>query len=60
LSPDDPELFYNQGVALEGLERLGEALASYDRAIDLNGNYAEAHNNRGLVLKKLGRLAEAL
>jgi hypothetical protein len=35
-------------------------LASFDRAIALNPNYAEAHNNRGHQLRALGRLDEAL
>ena len=38
------------------LKRFDEALASYDKAIALKPDYAEAFNNRGNVLKELKRL----
>ena len=50
----------NRGVALKALGRLDEALASYDKALALRPDYAEAFNNRGVALKALGRLDEAL
>ncbi len=37
-----------------------EALESYDRAIALKPDYAQAHNNRGVALADLRRFAEAL
>ena len=37
-----------------------KALASYDRAIALRPDYADAHNNRGQVLRELMRYDEAL
>ena len=37
-----------------------EALASYDRAIELEPNNTDAYSNRGLTLHKLNRLNEAL
>ena len=42
------------------LKRPAEALASYDRAIALKPDYAEAHNNRGNALRDLKRPEEAL
>ena len=39
---------------------MDEALTSYDRAIELRCDYAEAYYNRGNVLKELKRLDEAL
>jgi tetratricopeptide (TPR) repeat protein len=45
---------------LKELKRLDEALTSYDRAIELKSDYAEAYSNRGIVLKELKRLDEAL
>jgi Tfp pilus assembly protein PilF len=45
---------------LQELKRLDEALASFDRAIALKPDYAEAFYNRGNVLQKLKRLSEAL
>jgi predicted O-linked N-acetylglucosamine transferase (SPINDLY family) len=37
-----------------------EAIASYDRALALRPNYAEAHYNRGSAFKELGRNVDAL
>ena len=41
-------------------KRYDEALASYDKAIALKPDYANAHFNRATTLKKLTRLDEAL
>src|SRR5262245_26425592 len=41
-------------------ELYDEALAAYDRILALEPNVAEIHNNRGLVLARLGRHGEAL
>jgi tetratricopeptide (TPR) repeat protein len=45
---------------LQDLDRLDEALASCDRAIELRPTYAEAWSNRGIILLALGRLAESI
>lgn len=50
----------NLGLVLKAQRRLNEALASFDRASQLNPDFAEAFNNRGNVLINLGRLPEAL
>jgi tetratricopeptide (TPR) repeat protein len=42
------------------LDRLEEALASYDKAIEFKLDYAEAFYNRGIVFNELNRLDEAL
>ena len=47
------------GGAPGDLMRPQEALASYDKAIALNPDYAEAHDNRGMLLFELGRMNEA-
>ena len=47
-------------MRFKDLKRLDEALASYDKAIALKPDYAEAYNNRGNALKDLKRLDEAL
>ncbi|HET9949729.1 MAG TPA: tetratricopeptide repeat protein, partial [Longimicrobiales bacterium] len=41
------------------LGRLDEALEHFDAALAQNPSYAEAHLNRGIVLKDLGRAEEA-
>jgi Tfp pilus assembly protein PilF len=42
------------------LNRLAEAVESYDKALALKPDYVEALNNRGIVLMELKRPAEAL
>jgi predicted O-linked N-acetylglucosamine transferase (SPINDLY family) len=60
LDPAQPTAHFNRGIALKGLERPTEALASYQRAIELKPDYAEGYNNLGNVLKELDRLDDAL
>jgi hypothetical protein len=50
----------NLGVTLQEQKRLREALASFDRAVQLDPGYAEAHGNRGATLWYLKRLEEAV
>jgi tetratricopeptide (TPR) repeat protein len=47
------------GVSLSLLGRADEALAQFERALDLNPRYLEALIHQGLVLAELGRRAEA-
>ena len=47
------------GAALRGQGKLQEAVQAYDKAIQLNPDYAQAHYNLGVTLKELGRLEEA-
>jgi protein O-GlcNAc transferase len=44
----------------KSLKRYEEALTSYDRAIAIKPDYAEAYYNRGNALQELKRLEEAL
>ena len=37
-----------------------EALASFDRALEIRPNYAEALNNRGVALRTQGKIDEAV
>ncbi len=48
------------GLALQSLRRVDEALESYDRALAIEPDNAEALNNRGLLLHELQRFDEAL
>ena len=45
---------------MQELKRLEEALSSYNKAISINVDFADAYYNRGNVLHKLKRLEEAL
>jgi tetratricopeptide (TPR) repeat protein len=61
---DDPavaaKLLLKRGLVLSYLRRFFEALVSYDRALSLAPDDAEAHMNRGVVLLALGRFVAAL
>src|SRR5579884_1789726 len=57
--PRSPDVLINYGLTLNALNRLDEALASFDAAIAIKPD-AAAYNNRGSVLNKLGRLEEAI
>jgi len=48
------------GKVEEILKRLDEAMASCNKALTINPDFAEAHNNLGNALKELGRLDEAV
>ena len=47
-------------ITLRELKRFEEALVSYDRALTVRPDFAEALSNRGLILHELKRFEEAL
>jgi len=51
---------FNQGVALDHLERLGEAQASYEQCLELDPTLADAHYNLARVREQLGDKRGAL
>lgn len=57
LTVDD---YYNQGVFYDNLSQYTEAIASYDKALEINPNYSEAWNNRGTALSGLGNYTDAV
>src|SRR5262249_2099305 len=60
LEPNYATAYNNRGRALQTLGLLGEALASYDKAIQLRPNLAEIYDRRAYVLLMLKRHEEAL
>jgi tetratricopeptide (TPR) repeat protein len=50
----------NLGAALEKLGKAGEALEQFSQAVQINGNYPEAHCNLGRMLAQFGRRDEAV
>jgi tetratricopeptide (TPR) repeat protein len=58
--PNSAEVHGNRGVLQQLLKRYPEALASYEKAIELKLDYANAHFNRAFILKLLNRYDEAL
>jgi len=59
-NPRAAEAAYNRGVANLRLNRLDEALADFNKTIELTPKDPDAWNNRGLVYIRLGRTQEAL
>jgi tetratricopeptide (TPR) repeat protein len=60
INPGNGAAYCDLGSALKQLNQLPGALASYDRAIALDGALADAYSNRGTVLCELHRFEEAL
>jgi len=60
----DKSPWYSEAYTLLGncqdcLGRLEDAIASYDKALQIDAGHAEAWFNKGMSLKKLGRTKEA-
>jgi tetratricopeptide (TPR) repeat protein len=51
---------FELGCLHHDMGRFDEALASYDRALELRQDLAPIHNNKGNILKLLGRFPEAV
>jgi tetratricopeptide (TPR) repeat protein len=60
IDPDQPSYWHNLGLTQFQLNRLGDAERSLRKAIELNGNYGDAHFNLALVLDRQGRFRDAL
>lgn len=57
MTPDNTYAWVNRGSALRYLDRCDEAIASFDRAIELDPQLAEAHWNKGLLCLSIGDFA---
>jgi len=53
-------LFYQQGLLLTSAKRYSEAIASYDKAIEIKPDYHLAWYNRGYALDDLERYSEVI
>jgi tetratricopeptide (TPR) repeat protein len=58
--PDVALIHFNRAVALDHLERLKEAQASYERSLELDPALADAHYNLGRLREQLGDVRGAL
>ncbi len=60
LNPDQPEWHFNLGLTLEAAERDGEALAAYERAVDLMPGQVDPLLAAGIVANRLGKFEQAI
>ena len=58
--PDEPLLYFNLAVALEDARRFDEALASYERCIQLQPGFADAHYNAARLHEQMGHATRAI
>src|SRR5438552_15169186 len=58
-APGTAQEWNARGIAFRDQGKLLESIDCYRRAIQINENYAPAHNNLGLVLRDLLRLDES-
>jgi tetratricopeptide (TPR) repeat protein len=58
--PASSLIHFNRGVALDHLERLPEAMASYERSLALDQTLADAHYNLGRLQEQMGDQRGAL
>ena len=59
VSPDNPRLYFNMGLAHTGMEDWDRAARDFEKALELNPDYGEAWNNLGQVRQTQGRMQEA-
>ena len=58
--PKDSLLHNITGACYAGLGQLGSAIKCYDKAIDINPDYAKAHFNLGNAYHEQGELDESI
>ena len=58
--PEDPNVHYDLGVALEKKGEINEAISHYRRALEIDPGHAYSHYNLGLALVSKGEGDEAL
>lgn len=54
------EELYNQGMELFAQDKLDEAIAAYQRALEEDANYADALHALAMTYAQLGRLDDAI
>ncbi len=58
--PEDATAYHNRGLTYRDLQQHEQALADFNRAIELNPKYATAYHNRGLTYRDLQQHEQAL
>jgi len=57
---DQTQAHYQRGDELDNMGKYEEAIEEFRKALWLNRNHFESHNNLGFVFSKLGRYWEAI
>jgi tetratricopeptide (TPR) repeat protein len=57
---NEPQAYYNRGLAYFNMKRTEDAIADFSKAILLDNNFEEAYSQRGIALSQLDRPEEAL
>jgi len=57
---DDAYAHYKRGDAYDDIQEYEKAIAEYNKAIELNPNYASAYYNRGCANAEMGQYSEAI
>jgi len=59
-STETPESFYQLGRYYQGQNRYEQAIAAYQKALSIDGKFADAHNGLGVIFAMQGRHQQAL
>jgi tetratricopeptide (TPR) repeat protein len=57
---EDPTMWIDKGISLFELDKFDEAIACYDKALEIDPKNAAAHGNMGMSLDGLGKYPEAI
>ena len=58
--PNSVTLYNIQGVANKGLGQFDAAIVSYEKALSISPNYADAHFNTANIFREIGELEKAV
>ncbi len=60
LKTDDPDIYYNRGLAHFNIDEYNNAISDYTKAIELKPDYADAYYHRGLTYVNSGQYDNAI
>lgn len=60
MDPTYPTPLNDAGVLLEGMGRMGDAEQTYQKALEINPNYLEAHGNLAMLYERMGQKEKAI
>lgn len=60
IAPASPEVVYHTAVLAQARSRYGEAILAYDKVLAMQPGHQGAFVNRGVALRSIGRVGEAM